>query len=109
MVFPCDYHVHFYFNQETVALARQVCEEIRDRFAVPMGRVHEKNVGPHPRWSCVLTVPAEKFGDVISWVCLNRSELTVFIHPNTGDDLKDHRDHAIWMGEMLELDLSAFH
>ena len=29
------------------------------------------------------------------------------VHPDTGDDLKDHTDHALWLGEMLELDLSA--
>ncbi|WP_421780769.1 DOPA 4,5-dioxygenase family protein [Kiloniella litopenaei] len=108
MVCPYDYHVHFYFDQNTVTSARQICEDVRDKFSVPMGRVHDKNVGPHPRWSCVLTVPVEKFGDVISWVSLNRAGLTVFIHPNTGDDLKDHRDHAIWMGEMLALDLTVF-
>jgi len=108
MISPRDYHVHLYFDQNTVSLARQICETVKEQFSVFMGRVHEKNVGPHPRWSCQLTVSPEKFGAVIAWVAQNRAGLTVFIHPNTGDDLKDHQEHAIWMGEMLELDLSAF-
>ena len=39
---------------------------------------------------------------------MNRQSLTVFTHPNTGDDLADHRDHAIWMGEVLDLNLAIF-
>jgi aromatic ring-cleaving dioxygenase len=32
----------------------------------------------------------------------------VFLHPETGDELKDHTDHAIWLGAMRTLDLSVF-
>ncbi len=73
-----------------------------------MGRMHAKPVGPHPRWSCQMTVPADKFDQVIPWLALNRQGLTVFTHPDTGQHLEDHRDRAIWMGELLELDLSIF-
>ncbi|MEH6633603.1 MAG: DOPA 4,5-dioxygenase family protein [Halopseudomonas aestusnigri] len=103
-----DFHAHVYFDQDTLDQARALCEKVRDRYRIPMGRVHEKNVGPHPRWSCQLSVPPEKFGDVLTWLSLNREGLTLFIHANTGDDLKDHTKHAIWMGEMLDLDLSIF-
>ncbi|MFD2206583.1 DOPA 4,5-dioxygenase family protein [Kiloniella antarctica] len=103
-----DFHAHVYFDEKTVSLARVLSEEARDHFGIAMGRVHEKNVGPHPRWSCQLSVPPEKFGEVVSWLSLNRNGLTLFIHANTGDDLKDHTDHAIWMGEVLDLNLSAF-
>jgi len=44
---------------------------------------------------------------VISWLALNRQGLTVFTHAITGDDIKDHTDHAIWMGAMPALELSA--
>ena len=33
---------------------------------------------------------------------------TVFIHPNTGQDLEDHRDRAIWMGQQVPLVLDIF-
>ena len=32
--------------------------------------------------------------------------LVVFVHPLTGNDLLDHRDRALWMGELRPLDLS---
>jgi DOPA 4,5-dioxygenase len=31
----------------------------------------------------------------------------VLVHPETGDAIKDHTDHAIWMGEVRPLDLSV--
>ena len=29
----------------------------------------------------------------------------VFVHPETGDPVPDHTDHALWMGEKLDLNL----
>lgn len=103
-----DFHAHVYYDALTLEQARALCEAARDRFGLAMGRMHEKNVGPHPRWSCQLTVPAGRIGEVLSWLALHRGGLTIFTHPNTGDGLKDHRDHAIWMGELLPLNLSLF-
>ncbi|WP_170763940.1 DOPA 4,5-dioxygenase family protein [Ruegeria lacuscaerulensis] len=102
------YHAHVYFDADTQDIAQQVCEEAARRFAVQMGRMHTRNVGPHPRWSCQLGFAPDAFDHVIPWLMLNRQGLTVFSHPETGDHLKDHRDRTIWMGEMLELDLSIF-
>ena len=47
-------------------------------------------------------------GKVLPWLALNRKGLVVFLHPLTGDELADHRDHAIWMGALRPLDLSIF-
>jgi len=33
--------------------------------------------------------------------------LTILVHPETGDEVADHRDHAMWMGKVLPLDLST--
>jgi len=38
---------------------------------------------------------------------LNHGALDVFIHPNTGDELRDHRDCALWLGHDHVLDLRA--
>lgn len=103
-----DFHAHVYYDAASLERARRVCESLRDRFAIPMGRMHEKPVGPHPRWSCQLTIPPDKFADVISWLLLNRDGLTVFVHAQTGAELTDHTKHTLWMGEMLPLDLTGF-
>jgi len=45
---------------------------------------------------------------VIPWLALNRGGLTVFAHAETGDDLKDHSEHVIWLGPSEKLDLAIF-
>ncbi len=102
------YHAHVYFDADTVGRARALCEAARAALPVEMGRVHEKNVGPHPMWSCQLSFDADAIGAVIAWLTLNRDGLIIFTHPDTGQHLEDHRDRAIWMGACLELDLSVF-
>ena len=84
-----DFHAHVYFDAETVDLARSVCEAARDR-------------------SCQMTVPTDLFGTVIPWLAINRQGLIIFTHPQTGDNLADHTDHAIWMGDALELNVEMF-
>ena len=101
------YHAHVYFNADTLAQARALCEAAAARFPLKMGRVHEKPVGPHPDWSCQLAFKAALFAEVIPWLLLNRQGLVVFIHPITGQDLIDHRDRAMWMGAVRPLDLSV--
>lgn len=101
------FHAHVYFDEATVDQARGLCEAARDRFGAEMGRMHLKPVGPHPRWSCQLTFTPDVFGEIMQWLTLNRNGLTVFTHAETGDAVTDHTELSIWMGEMLELDLSA--
>jgi len=50
----------------------------------------------------------ELIGVVLPWLALHRNGLVVFLHPETGDELADHTDHAIWMGAIRPLDLSIF-
>ena len=102
------FHAHVYYDADTIDRARRVCEAARDELPVEMGRMHEKPVGPHPMWSCQLAFGPEAFAKVLTWLAMNRDGLTVFTHLDTGDDLADHRDHAIWMGTMPELKLEMF-
>ena len=102
------FHAHVYFDAQSVSRARQLCERARAEFAIEMGRVHERAVGPHPDWSCQLAFPPDLFGTLVPWLALNRAGLIVFIHPETGDALKDHTEHALWMGKIRPLDLSIF-
>lgn len=102
------YHAHVYFAAESVEKARALCQRAAEKFGVQMGRVHEKPVGPHPMWSCQLAASPAQFAELLPWLALNRDGLIVFAHPETGDELADHRDHGIWLGTGLALDLSIF-
>ena len=103
-----DVHAHIYFDPEEAEQARLLGAGAREQFDVPEGHYHLKPVGPHPRGSCQLTVPAAQFGEVAQWLVLNRGALTIFAHANTGDDLADHTQHVIWFGKSEPLDLSIF-
>lgn len=101
------YHAHVYFDAATKAAAVALREEIGARFDVALGRVHERPIGPHPEWSYQVAFAPAQFGSLIPWLALNRRGLTVFVHPETGDEVPDHTDHALWLGTQAALDLSA--
>ena len=103
-----DWHAHVYFDAESREEARALREAIEARFEMAMGRFHEKEVGPHPRWSYQVHFGNGIFDQLIPWLALNRGALVVFIHPNTDDALSDHRDRAIWLGAKLDLKLEIF-
>lgn len=103
-----SYHAHVYFDADSREPAQALREEIEARFDVEMGRWHEKLVGPHPRWSYQVAFKPELFATIVPWLMTNRRGLTIFLHPNTGDDLIDHRDYPTWMGELLDLNLAMF-
>jgi aromatic ring-cleaving dioxygenase len=88
--------------------ARALCEAAVANFGVAMGRMHDGPVGPHPVGSCQLSVAPEVFGEIIPWLALNRGELTVFAHAQSGDHWADHTGHVLWLGTSQPLDLSIF-
>ncbi len=108
MTIISGYHAHVYFDETTFEQASALCDRAGEQFALSVGRKHQKPVGPHPMWSCQLAFEPNLFGEVIPWLALHREGLTVFIHPETGDNLKDHTDHAIWMGSIEPLNLDLF-
>ncbi|MGO1119239.1 DOPA 4,5-dioxygenase family protein [Rhodovibrionaceae bacterium A322] len=102
------YHAHIYFGEESKATAWALKEEAGQRFDVVLGRFHERPVGPHPQWSIQLAFEPEVFARIVPWLMLNRQGLTVFIHPETGDDLVDHTDHVLWLGDSDSLKTELF-
>jgi DOPA 4,5-dioxygenase len=43
------------------------------------------------------------FATLVPFLALNRSGLTVLVHPETGRPKDDHLLHAMWMGAVLPL------
>jgi DOPA 4,5-dioxygenase len=104
-----SWHAHVYFDAASRDRAWALRETIATELAgqIDMGRFHEKLVGPHPMWSYQLAFPAPGFARVVGWLALNHGTLDVFVHPNTGDALRDHRDCALWLGHSHVLNLQA--
>jgi DOPA 4,5-dioxygenase len=103
-----DYHAHIYYDAASkpaaVVLRQEMEAEFRDAV---FGRWHDRPVGPHPDWSFQIAFKAGLFQKIVPYLALNRGGLVVFVHPQTGDSLTDHRDYAIWMGAVRLLNLGA--
>lgn len=103
-----EYHAHVYFGPDTVDQARALCEEAGRLFGVAVGRVHEREVGPHPHWSCQLAFDSAAFEKLIPWLDQHRNGLNILVHGQTGDGLADHTRHATWLGYDAVLKLDMF-
>jgi aromatic ring-cleaving dioxygenase len=101
------YHAHLYYDEATIEFAKKVAAEAHVLFGIRIGTFHERPVGPHPVWSCELTVPVSLFGEVVPWLALKRGALNIFVHPITGDDIVDHTKHVMWLGQSFALNLDG--
>ncbi|MBE7940386.1 MULTISPECIES: DOPA 4,5-dioxygenase family protein [Ramlibacter] len=99
------YHAHVYFDASTVEQARALCDQAGALFKVAVGRLHEQNVGPHTRWSRQIAFSADEFDRIIPWLDQHRGGLDILVHGLSGDDLKDHTEHAYWLGKEWPLNL----
>ncbi|KAF1029622.1 MAG: hypothetical protein GAK40_00389 [Burkholderia plantarii] len=104
-----SWHAHVYFDASSRDAAWSLRETIDAQIGplVVIGRFHERPVGPHPMWSYQLEFAHPQLPAVLDWLSLNHGELDVFLHPNTGDALRDHRDCAVWVGHSHTLNLGA--
>jgi DOPA 4,5-dioxygenase len=105
-----QFHAHIYYDP---AKSRDRAERLRERVAADfpqakLGRWHDELVGPHPQSMFQIAFPADMLAAFVPWLMLNRDDLVVLLHPETGDDLTDHTAHAAWFGAILPLRLGAF-
>ena len=103
-----NYHAHVYYDAASKPAATALRQKMEAEFAdAVFGRWHDRPVGPHPDWSFQIAFKADQFQRIVTYLALNRGALVVFVHPQTGDSLADHRDHAIWMGTVRPLEFDA--
>jgi aromatic ring-cleaving dioxygenase len=103
-----QYHFHLYFEPSQIKITESVISQLKELDNIEIGRIWNKPVGPHPIGSCQVTVQAEDFYKMTEWFLNNRQGLTIFIHALTGDDLKDHTDYVMWIGQSYKLNTDMF-
>ncbi len=102
------YHIHIYYTDaEGPALARALRDALAARFEVEHGMWRETAGGPHPSAMFQVNFAAPRFAEIVPWLMLNRGGLDVLVHPETGDDVADHGDFALWLGRVLPIDFEA--
>src|SRR6185312_15283551 len=100
-----SYHAHIYFDgPEQRAVAEALRDEIARRFSVLIGRWHDRRVGPHTRPMYQVAFQPAEFARFVPWLMVNRRGLAILVHPNTSRPKADHLEHALWLGEILEID-----
>lgn len=102
------WHAHVYFDEGNMVVARMFYEKIVAEIPqkVQVGRFHERCVGPHPKWSFQISISNHEFYQVFEWLINNHDVLDIFIHPNTGNEMRDHSHGAVWIGKSHQLDFS---
>ena len=103
------YHAHIYYDPTAT---RERAARLRDRVAANfpdarLGRWHDELIGPHLRSMYQVEFPTAMLGSFLPWLMLNRDGLAVLVHPETGNALRDHTEHAAWLGEKLPLKLDV--
>lgn len=104
------FHAHIYFDESSrpaaVALRSQLIKE-----KIPVGEVFflvDKAVGPHPLPMFQISFAQPQYVALIDWLEKHRQGLSILIHPELDDELMGHAESANWLGEELELNVSAF-
>ncbi|HEY9749342.1 MAG TPA: DOPA 4,5-dioxygenase family protein [Allocoleopsis sp.] len=100
------FHAHIYYDPETREAAARVREGLA-AFEVRLGRWHDRPIGPHPQAMYQVAFLPEQFAQVFPWLMLHREGLDVLVHPETGDDVLDHTNHALWLGKKLDLNIEV--
>ena len=102
------YHAHVYYEPSAKDRAAELRGEVAERFPdFRLGRWHDVPVGPHTRAMYQILFAPDRLKAFLPWLMLNRQGLAVLVHPETGNDYKDHAEHALWLGEMLPLKLDV--
>ena len=103
-----DFHAHIYFDPDQLDEAQALAAATQKKFGIAVGHFHQRPVGPHPRGSVQMTVPTGQFGEVATWLAVNRAGLTIFAHASTDDHKRDHSHNVVWFGPSEALDLTLF-
>ena len=102
------YHIHIYYTEaEGPEVARGLRDALAMRFEVELGMWPETAGGPHPAPMFQVNFATRRFAEIVPWLMLNRGRLDVLVHPETGDDVADHGDFALWLGRVLPIDFEA--
>ena len=102
------FHAHVYFEEAEQQVAESLRAQIRVFFRFPIGHLHLKAVGPHPKPMFQVTFTADDLNAFLPWLMDHHGPLSVLIHPFSDEHELDHSVRALWLGDKLEINLECF-
>ncbi|KAF8953801.1 hypothetical protein CPC16_005051 [Podila verticillata] len=114
-----EFHFHTYFfqtNTESLEAAREFRAKIEALVqegyfhVVPQvwgGGINTIPLGPHVVGSFETWVPIEHFSRAFGWFAQNRGQFSILVHPLTKDEIIDHTDRAVWLGQPVPMDFKV--
>lgn len=102
-----SYHAHVYYDAGTRPQAEAIREALGAQYTVTLGRWHDELVGPHTASMYQVAFESDQFPGVVPWLMANHAGLSVLIHPNSEDEVRDHSESAMWLGAPLPLRLDV--
>jgi aromatic ring-cleaving dioxygenase len=103
------YHVHIYYDGRTKQWAGHLRREIARLWPkAEIGRWRDKAPqGPHPISHFQVAFTPDLFAELVPWLAMNRKDLDMLVHPNSGDGYEDHVQNRIWIGNSMDLEYEA--
>ena len=101
------YHAHLYYDGRTKQFAGYLRREMERRFngRIEVGRWRDlAPQGPNPTSHFQVSFPTNMFNLIVPFLALNRGELHILLHPNTGNGYEDHTTNVMWIGPSIPLD-----
>lgn len=96
-----EYHAHVYYDADTRQQAADLRASVERRFPVQISPWSGAAGGPHLTAQYQITFTASQFSALVPFLMMNRTGLTLLVHPQSGRPRDDHTVHAMWMGKVL--------
>ena len=100
------YHAHIYWSDDD---GREIALKLRPylkSIGCQLGTVHDKPIGPHPLPMYQINYHDRVSSVVEKFLRNNCGNLSVLLHEDTGDDIKDHTVGVRWIGKPVVLDIA---
>ena len=101
-----SYHVHLYYDGSTKTHAANLRRELNHLYGdkIEIGRWRDKAPqGPHPGSHFQVAFDAVLMPEIVTFLALNRGDLNILFHPNTGNGYEDHTQNVMWIGPSIPL------
>lgn len=102
------FHIHAYFKPESLEAARLLNTQISESGLFSFVKMVEKPIGPHPTGMIEAHFGEAIYDNVVEWIDARRGVMSVLVHEDTDDDVRDHTEGIRWLGEPVKLDFDFF-